>query len=115
MRNWLKVAALCLFVVGCSSWNRSCASFGAHTLGADWLVVQFDSTGRPFNCWMIDNATVSNEEAGDGIWWLDQQSGHIIHIAGWYNRVQVTGNDYGEAAQLLGVDVGKCTQGRYDS
>ena len=101
------------FVTGCASFNRSCSNWQATNFGADWITVQFDMNGKPFNCWKLRNASVANESQSDGIHWLDTHSGHMVHISGWYNYVQVTNGDYTEAGRLLGIDDTKCGNGKY--
>ena len=114
MKRWF---ALCVLVVlsGCAGTARSCSSFSAESFGADWIVVQYRTDGTPLNCWKLKNASITNEQGSDGIYWKDPESGHLVHISGWYNRVQVTGNNYEEAARLVGVDMGACGNGKYPS
>lgn len=76
------------------------------------MVVQFDTQGRPFNCWKMQGVSIDNEPHSDGVWWKDS-AGHLIHISGWYNRVQVAGGNFTSAAQALGVDADRCTNGVY--
>lgn len=111
MKKILVALGCFLFCVGCAQFTRSCASFRAETFGSDFLVVQFDMVGRPFNCWKVTRG-VENETASDGIFWQDNM-GHLVHISGWYNRVQVAGGDWAGAARLVGIDVARCGGGRY--
>ena len=103
------VAACVLFIPGC---NRTATSVWAGATGADWIVVQYSYDGSPINCWKLKGVSVSNETQSDGVYWKDE-NGHLIHIAGWYNRVQVSGGRFEEAAELLGVDAKKITNGKY--
>jgi hypothetical protein len=111
------VAAVILLIIvmsitlipGC---NRTATSFWAGATGADWIVVQYSYDGSPINCWKLNGVSVSNETQSDGVYWKDE-NGHLIHIAGWYNRVQVSGGRFEEAAELLGVDAKKITNGKY--
>lgn len=57
--------------------------------------------------------SVANEDGTDGIYW--QQDGHLVHISGWYNRVQVDDDKFEAAAALLGVELARCTNGKYAS
>jgi hypothetical protein len=101
-----------LFLVGCAGFSRSCSSFSAGTFGSNWIIVQYDYKGNPINCWKLQNVSVSNERNSDGIYWKDS-SGHLVHISGWYNRIQVEGDRYEEAAKLVGVELSKITNGKY--
>lgn len=109
-RNFLAVLALGL--IGCVGFEKSCSSCTAQSFGGDWIIAQFDMNGEPFNCWKMSSVSVSNEGQSDGIWWKTPD-GHLVHISGWYNRVQVQGGDFSAAAKSLGIDVGKCTNGKY--
>jgi hypothetical protein len=97
---------------GCAGFQRGCSSFWARNAGADWIVAQYGYNGVPFNVWRLQNVSVSNEENSDGIYWKDE-SGHLVHISGWYNRVQVHNGRYEEAAKLLGVDISQINNGKY--
>lgn len=101
------------FLVGCAGFDRNCSSSCAENLGADWVVVQYRFDGEPINCWKLNNVSIANEPASDGIYWKDSSTGHLVHISGWYNRVQVDHNDFRSAAELMGVDMNRCTGGRY--
>lgn len=97
----------------CAGWSRGCSSCTAESFGSDWIVVQYGYDGVPINCWKLVNASIANEGSSDGIYWVDTQTGHLIHISGWYNRVQVTGGRFEEAAKLLGVELEKVKNGKY--
>ena len=104
---------LALLLSGCAAMSRGCTSFWAWGAGADWVVVQFAMDCKVFNCWKLHDASIANESQSDGIQWKDTRTGHMVHISGWYNRVQVTGSDYKEAAKLIGVEENKCGSGKY--
>lgn len=112
MKIGLRVAALVVFLLGCAGIQRDCSSCGAQSFGGDWIIVQYRADGTPMNCWKLRNAPVSNEEHSDGIYWQDR-GGHLVHISGWYNRVQVQGERWDEAAMALGVDNHRCKSGVY--
>jgi hypothetical protein len=101
-----------LLVCGCASMDRDCQSYGASNFGADWIVLQYGYDGRPINCWKLREVAISNEHATDGIYW-EAKGGSMVHISGWYNRVQVVGNDYESAARQLGIDLNLCGEGAY--
>ena len=101
-----------LALVGCAGTQRSCNDSLAKTLGADWVVVQYKADGDPINCWQLRDASVANEQGSDGIWWASG-SGHLIHVSGWYSRVQVNHGDWSGAAREVGVDLDRCKGGRY--
>lgn len=108
--NLIVVLAVALF--SCIGLDNSCSSCTAQEFGADWVVVQFDMFGTPFNCWKMQNVSIKNEGQSDGIWWKNG-SGHLVHISGWYNRVQVQNKDFANAAKNLGIDLNRCTDGKY--
>jgi hypothetical protein len=101
-----------LMLAGCAGFERGCSSTMAGSFGADWIVVQFDTAGHPFNCWVLQNTSISNEDHSDGIYWLEP-SGNLVHLSGWYNRVQVSNGAWVKAAKSLGVDKDACRDGKY--
>ena len=111
LRNTL--FALSLSLASCAGLTRSCSSCSAEQFASDWLVVQYDMQGKPYNCWKLEETSVTNEPHSDGIYWLDGISQNLVHISGWYNRVQVERNQWDEAARSVGVDTAKCTGGTY--
>jgi hypothetical protein len=98
---------------GCAGVSRDLSSKIASEIGADWIVVQYRFDGTPINCWKLNDAGISNEPASDGIFWKDSTTGHLVHISGWYNRVQVVNRDFLSAARLVGVDAAACDSGVY--
>lgn len=107
--TWLLV----LMLAGCAGLSRSCSSCNAGAFGSDWIVVQYSTSGYPINCWKLSNAAISNEAQTDGIYWQDPQNSNLVHISGWYNRVQVELGDFTGAARSIGIDLSKCTSGKY--
>ncbi|MBI2043987.1 hypothetical protein HYT24_01335 [Candidatus Pacearchaeota archaeon] len=105
------LAAAFLLLGGCAGLERSCSTFNAEEFGADWIIAQYDTNGKPYNCWKLDDVSVKDEQGG-GIHWLDQD-GHLVHIGGWYNRVQVERKAFDQAARLVGVELSKCVNGKY--
>jgi hypothetical protein len=103
-----------LFLTACAGWERDCNSKVASSFGGDWIVLQYGMDGAPINCWKLTGTAISNEEHTDGIFWQDT-AGHLVHISGWYNRVQVSNNDFAGAAKAIGIDINSCTGGRYVS
>lgn len=115
-RNFKKiisVGATCLVLASCAGWQRSCSSFNAEQFGSDWIVVQYKMDGTPFNCWKLPSTSITNEGGSDGIYWKDVNTTHLVHISGWYNRVQLGTGKWSEAATLLGVEADKCGDGKY--
>ena len=106
------LALVLLLVSGCARMERGCASGCANNLGADWLIVQYNNVGTPINCWKLDDVSVANEGNSDGIYWASDL-GHLVHVGGWYNRVQVEGGRWSQAASEVGIDLARCTGGRY--
>lgn len=113
MKKYIKYLVF-LMLVGCAGMERDCNSCNAGNFGADWLVVQYQFNGEPINCWKLNNVGISNETGSDGIFWLDSSTKHLVHISGWYNRVQVDHGDFDGAAKLLGVDLKLCKNGKYE-
>jgi hypothetical protein len=105
--------ALLLVLGGCAGFQRSCSSGCAEAFGSDWMVVQYRFDGTPISCWRLSNTSIRNEDNSDGIYWLDPGGRHLVHISGWYNRVQVSGGDFDRAGNLLGIDARKCGDGHY--
>lgn len=105
---WLLLLLLC----GCAAISRDCSSCTASNFGGDWIVVQYRFDGSPTNCWMLKNTAIDNEENTDGIYWKSPD-GHLVHISGWYDRVQVQGGDWKGASRQLNVDYDSCTEGAY--
>ncbi len=97
-----------LLLVGCAGASRDCSGCNAERFGADWIVVQYRMDGEPLNCWQLHGKAVANEVNSDGIWWV-ADSGHLVHISGHYNRVQVTGSDFEAAAKEVGIDLKRWT------
>jgi hypothetical protein len=96
-----------LLLVGCAGMSRSCASCNAESFGADWLIAQYNYNGDQIHCWKLTGRSVSNEEGSDGIYWTSNE-GHLVHIGGWYTRVQVSGGDFESAAAKNNIDLKNC-------
>lgn len=105
---WIPLLLLC----GCASWERDCNSYSASNFGSDWIVLQYGYDGTPINCWKLTNTAISNEQNTDGIYW-EAPGGNLVHISGWYNRVQVSNSDFAGAAKQLGIDLKSCSEGKY--
>jgi len=114
-RTWIAACACAVLGSSCAGISRDVSSRIAREFGADWIVVQYRYDGAPINCWRLAQVGISNEPASDGIFWKDSSTGHLVHISGWYNRVQVTNQDFESAARLVGVDSSSCGSGRYPS
>lgn len=96
-----------ILLSGCAGLDRSCSSSCATSLGADWVIVQIDALGRPFRCWALENTSVDNEQSTDGIYW-QSPNGHLVHISGFYNRVQVQGGRWSQALAEVGLTPEAC-------
>lgn len=99
-------------LLGCAGVQRDCSSSCASNLGGDWVLVQYRFDGTPINCYQLKDTPITNEPHSDGVYWQDE-GGHLVHISGWVNRVQVSGGKYDEAAKTLGVDMKFCKNGVY--
>lgn len=106
------IGVLFLAFGGCAGWGRGCSSWQAENFGSDWVVAQFDQKGEPFNCWKLTDTSITNEKGSDGIYWKSPDD-HLVHISGWYNRVQVNRSDFAGAAKQVGVDITACKEGKY--
>ncbi|MDE2437839.1 MAG: hypothetical protein KGN01_00370 [Patescibacteria group bacterium] len=102
-----------LSMTGCAGASRGVSSWWAETAGSDWIIVQYDYQMQPKCAWKLNGVSVTNETHSDGIYWKDSVTGHLIHISGWYNRVQVANGRFDEAAKLLGVDINSIQNGKY--
>lgn len=113
LKKWTLGTLAALTVVGCAGINRSCSSCVAENFATDWIVLQYDFSGKPINCWKLSNTSITNEQSSDGIYWLDNSTKNLVHISGWYNRVQVERGAWKEAAKSIGVNLDKCKNGKY--
>lgn len=98
MKTRMKFIAL-LLLAGCAGIDRGCSSCVAENFSSDWVIVQYKFDGNPFNCWKLNNVSVTNEQNSDGIYWKDSLTGHLVHISGWYNRVQVENSNFSRPLQ----------------
>ena len=110
--NKLVFFPLLLLVTACAGFERSCSSQMATSFGSDWIVLQYGFDGTPINCWKLNDTSIANEEHTDGIYWKDP-AGHLVHVSGWYNRVQVSSHDFDGAAKAIGVEMSGCSNGKY--
>lgn len=103
----LLIGLLC----SCAGLSRNCSSSCAGAYGADWVVVQMDGFGRVMRCWELHDVSAANEKDSDGIYW-ESEDGHLVHISGHYNRVQVAHSDWDNAFHELGITQEACTRVR---
>lgn len=103
IQYWLSALAL----MGCAGFDRGCSSTVAQSFGADWVVVKTDINGKPFRCWKLEDTSISNESQSDGIYWKTP-TGHLVHISGFYDRVQVTKSDWAGAYSEVGITAEQC-------
>lgn len=101
-----------ILLASCAGIQRDCSSCMAEDMGADWIVVQYRYDGTVAQCWRLIDTGIKNEDSSDGIYWLSQGD-HLVHISGWYNRVQVENGDWDGAAKALRVDLEACSEGAY--
>lgn len=112
MNRRVFIVLLTIFATGCAGFSKGCSQSMAGGFGANWVVVQYTVEGKPFHCWKLQGVSLSSEEGG-GVNWKDSTNGHLVHITGWENRVQVIRNDYDTAGKLLGIDASLCDNGVY--
>ena len=113
-RKFLTIPVLlgwALLLTSCASWGRQCTGCMAESFGADWVITQNDMQGKPYRCWKLTNVSVDNEPGSDGVQWKSPD-GHMVHIAGQYNRVQVTNGRWDSAFSELGITEDSCTKVR---
>lgn len=109
-KTWVHAFSVWLVVVaGCAGTQRGCAASCAQSYGADWVIVQMDMMGSPYRCWVLTDVSVANEEHSDGIYWLSPD-GHLVHISGHYNRVQVHGSRWDSAFSEVGMTRQMCDE-----
>lgn len=102
---------LVLLTTACAGTQKQCAAYKASRFGADWIVVQYTQDGRPFHCWKLTGVALDSGTGGNVDW--KDPGGHMMHITGWENRVQVVDRDFAGAARLVGVDASRCGEGIY--
>ncbi|MFA6235125.1 MAG: hypothetical protein WC824_13205 [Bacteroidota bacterium] len=107
MRKWILSLFIVILCVGCAGVSRGCSSCNAGAFGANWVVVKMDLEGRPYRCWMLKGVSISNESQSDGIYWKSSD-GHLVHISGHYNRVQVERENWESALAELGMSEATC-------
>ena len=93
LKRRIAVFLMLVTLTGCAGIQRGCSSMWATDVGADWIVVQYAANGEPINCWKLRDVGITNETNSDGIYWREG-SGHLVHISGWYNRIQVSAGDF---------------------
>lgn len=106
MKKAILYLLLCC-IAGCAGWNRGCSSWQAQALGADWVIVQLNAYGKVIRCWQLEQVSVANEEGSDGIYWKNE-IGNLVHLSGFYNRVQVHNGNWENAFETLGLDGKDC-------
>lgn len=108
LRNLVFVTMFVAFA-GCAGTARGCSSWWAESAGADWIVVQYNGLGEPFRCWALEGVSVANEEGSDGIYWRNPD-GHLIHLSGHYNRIQVSDGNWDSAFAEIGLTRDVCSE-----
>lgn len=110
LKRFTSIALTLGVLAGCAGQQRGCQNWQAQTYGADWVVAQIGVDGHPARCWVLRGVSVANESQSDGLHWLSRD-GHLVHLAGWIDRVQVSGGDFKAAGAQIGVnDVQGCTR-----
>jgi hypothetical protein len=107
----LSRVVLLLLVASCAWTDRQCNGACNGALGANYIVVQYRMDGTPLNCWRLQATSIGNEENSDGIYW--NYKGQQIHLSGLYNYVQVSGENWDQAATEMSVNLSKCDGGHY--
>ena len=109
IKNLKKLFYMTALLFGCAGTQRECSAMSAEEFGANWVVVQMDMGGRPFRCWKLTDVSIANEPHSDGVWWRSRE-GHLVHISGNYNRVQVNGNNWRTAFSEVGLTEQTCRE-----
>jgi hypothetical protein len=107
LRRHLFLFLVVFLLPACAGWGRGCSSCTAKQFGADWVVVKNDLNGKPFRCWALGDVSITNEGQSDGIYWKSPR-GHLVHIAGNYDYVQVEHMDWRSAYAELGLTEETC-------
>jgi len=109
-RTNFKTALMALLLMSCAGLDRSCSSFCAGSLGADWIVVELtEDDGVPYRCWELRNVSISNEPQSDGIYWKNNH-GNLVHIAGSYDRVQVYSGQWEKGFAEINMTRAACAE-----
>lgn len=87
--------------------RRGCTAVVADATGANWLIVTYNLYGDPFRCWELHEVAVTNESQSDGIYWKEA-NGNLVHLSGFYNRIQVTNGNWEAAFASLGITQEQC-------
>lgn len=104
----LTAALMLLSLTACDGFMRSCSSGIATEFGGDWVVVELtEAGGLPYRCWMLSDVSLSSEEGSDGIYWQAEE-GHLVHVAGSYDFVQVQGGDWERALSEINMTKDAC-------
>lgn len=88
---------LLFLIMGPAGISRSFQKWNASAYGSDWVVVQYTQDGSIISHWELNNKSVASEENSDGINFVDAD-GNMVHLAGHYVYVQVSGSEGQKAA-----------------
>jgi len=80
--------------------------------GPNHLVVQYDGSGVPLNCWKI---VEENLWTDDGFIYWGHQRRNATYVSPPAVSMPVQNGQWEAAAQALGIDLSRCTNGRYRS
>lgn len=80
--------------------------------GPNHLVVQYDGTGNPLNCWRIIEKNVGVD---DGFIYIGSRRLNPPYISPPAVSTPVENGQWEAAAQALGIDLSRCIYGRYQS
>lgn len=97
-----------LALTACDGAMRSCSSNIATSFGGDWVVVELtEAEGIPYRCWMLRDVSLSSEQGSDGIYWQAEE-GHLVHVAGSYDFVQVRNGNWDAALAEINMTKKAC-------
>ena len=78
----------------------------------DTLVVQYDGSGTPLTCWEVSESKLYHRYE-PGICW--EQGDGMACATGTVMTLPVSNGNWEEAARALGIELGRCTNGRYQN
>jgi len=79
------VVLLCLLYLGPAGTARNFESWRSQHYGANWLVIQYSSSGSVINHWELENGGISDTD--NDIFFIDKE-GNAVYLSGHFIIVQ---------------------------